>query len=270
MTGVRRWGGYLALVIVFAIACGLLSWWQLSRRAEAVAEVDRIVSNYNATPVPLSDKLTSLEDWDEDAKWTPVQMRGEYLVDDQFLVRNRPGATGSGYEQLVPLLLDDGRVFVVNRGWVPNGSTIDGPDDVPEPPVGEVTVVVRLKPGEPTLLGRTAPAGQLATIHLPTIAEQLDRDVYTGAYGVLAVEDPSVAVMPVPAIKPEANEGPHLSYALQWIAFGILAFIGLVWAFRREKRIAALPEEERAAARAPRRRSEDSDEEDAILDRVGR
>ena len=37
MTWLRRWGGYLALVIVFAIACGLLSWWQWSRRAETVA-----------------------------------------------------------------------------------------------------------------------------------------------------------------------------------------------------------------------------------------
>ena len=34
--------------------------------------------------------------------------------------------------------------------------------------------------------------------------------------------------MPAPAVKPTADEGPHLSYALQWIAFGILAFVGAV------------------------------------------
>ena len=62
------------------------------------------------------------------------------------------------------------------------------------------------------------------------------------------------------------DEGPHLSYAIQWIAFGILAFIGLIWAYRRERRISAMPIEEQAAARAPRRRSRDSDYEDAVLD----
>lgn len=270
MTGLRRWGGYLALVIVFAIACGLLSWWQWSRRAEAVAEVDRIVANYDAAPVPLGDRIDALDAWDEDAEWAPVELRGEYLSDQAVLVRNRPHASGSGYEQLVPLLLDDGSVFVVDRGWLPNGATIDGPDDVPQPPEGEVTVVARLKQGEPTLLGRSAPEGQVATINLPTIAEFVGLPTYTGAYGLLASEDPSAAVLPAPAAKPDEDEGPHLSYALQWIAFGILAFVGLVWAYRREKRIAALPAEEQAAARAPRLRSEDTDEEDAILDRIGR
>ncbi len=53
MTGLRRWGGYLAVVIVFAVACGLLSWWQWSRRAEAVAEIDRVTVNYDAQPVAI-------------------------------------------------------------------------------------------------------------------------------------------------------------------------------------------------------------------------
>ena len=68
---------------------------------------------------------------------------------------------------------------------------------------------------------------------------------------------------------PVIDEGPHLSYAIQWIAFAVLAFFGLVWAYRREKRINALPADQRAAARAPRARSSDSDAEDAILDKAG-
>jgi hypothetical protein len=49
----------------------------------------------------------------------------------------------------------------------------------------------------------------------------------------------------------------------------VLAFFGLFWAFRRERRIMALPTEEQAAARTPRIRSTDSDVEDAILDEAG-
>lgn len=264
--GVRRWGGYLALVLVFAIACGLLSWWQWARRAEAVAEIERVEVNYDAPPVALADMLATLDAWSEDDEWRPVELTGHYLVHQQLLVRNRPYNGASGFEVLVPFALDDGRIFVIDRGWVPVGSSIEAPDAVPAPPDGELTVVARLKPGEPTLLGRTAPEGQLATIHLPSVAELVGDETYVGAYGLLAGEDPATSERPAPAIRPEADEGPHLSYALQWIAFGILAFVALYWAVRRERRIAALPESEQAAARAPTRRSEDSDYEDAAVD----
>jgi cytochrome oxidase assembly protein ShyY1 len=264
--GVRRWGGYLAVVVVFAIACGLLSWWQWARRAEAVEEIERVAVNYDAAPAPVGDVLPALDAWSEDDEWLPVELTGHYLADEQLLVRNRPYNGASGFEVLVPFALDDGRIFVVDRGWVPVGSSIEAPDAVPAPPDGELTVVARLKPGEPTLLGRTAPEVQLATIHLPSVAELLGDETYVGAYGLLASEEPAPAERPAPAIRPEADEGPHLSYALQWIAFGILAFIALFWAFRRERRIAALPMDEQAAARAPARRSEDTDYEDAAVD----
>ncbi len=264
--GVRRWGGYLAVVVVFAIACGLLSWWQWARRAEAVAEIERVAVNYDATPVPVADALPALDAWSEDDEWLPVELTGRYLVDQQLLVRNRPYNGSSGFEVLVPFELEDGRIFVVDRGWVPIGSSIEAPDAGPAPPDGELTVVARLKPGEPTLLGRTAPEGQLATIHLPSVAELVGDETYIGGYGLLASEEPAPAERPAPALRPEADEGPHLSYALQWIAFGLLAFIALIWAFRRERRIAALPPAEQAAARAPTRRSADSDYEDAAVD----
>ena len=269
-SGIRRWGAYLALTIVFAIVCGLLSWWQWGRRADAVSEIDRVAANYDQTPVPVDDLLPALDAWSDALEWRPVALHGRYLVDEQLLARNRPRDGAPGFEVLTPLLLDDGTVFVVNRGWLPTGSAQDAPDVVPAPPAGEVDVVARLKPGEPTLLGRTAPEGQLATIHLESVSELVGEPTYTGAYGLVASEDPAVADMPAAAVKPIADEGPHLSYALQWIAFGILAFAGLFWAFRRERRFAALPVEEQAAARASdraaRRRSDDTDEEDALLD----
>jgi len=267
VTGLRRWGGYLAVVIVFAVACGLLSWWQWSRRAEAVAEIDRVTANYDAAPVALEDVLRELDSWQVDDRWLPVQVTGRYLVNEQLLVRNRPYNGASGFEVLVPFQLTDGRVFVIDRGWLPVGSSIDAPDTVPAPPSGEVTVIARLKAGEPELPGRTAPEGQLATIHLPSVAALSGDETFTGAYGLLASEDPAPAELrPSPALKPDADEGPHLSYALQWIAFGVLAFVALLWAFRRERRIAALPVAEQAAARAPKRRSADADYEDAVLD----
>jgi cytochrome oxidase assembly protein ShyY1 len=274
MRGARRWAGYVALTVVFAIACGLLSWWQWSRRAEAIAAIDLVAANYDAEPAPVDAVLPGLDAWQASDEWRPVVLTGEYLVDEQLLVRNRPRDGGPGWEVLVPFRLDDGRVLAIDRGWLPVGSRDDVPDEVPAAPEGEVTVVARLKPGEPTLPGRTAPDGQLATIHLPTVAELVGGEVYTGAYGLVASEDPAPAVAPRSAERPIADEGPHLSYAMQWIAFAVLAFVALVWGVRHERRVQReeAAEAEALAAGAPpparrrRKRDADADAEDAVLD----
>ncbi|GMA92606.1 SURF1 family protein [Homoserinibacter gongjuensis] len=162
LTGWRRWGAYLALTLVFAVACGLLSWWQWARRGEAVDEIQRIEQNYDAAPRAVDEVLDGFSAWDDDDEWTPVALHGEYLADQQVLVRNRVRGGQPGFEQLVPLRLDDGSVFVVDRGWLPLGDGPNAtPDAVPQPPEGEVTVVARLRQAEPALPGRSAPEGQL-------------------------------------------------------------------------------------------------------------
>ena len=269
----RRWLGYLALVIVFALACTLLSMWQLARRDEARIEIDRVETNWDATPQDLAQVLPSRDEFDEGDTWTPVKITGRYLVDEQFLVRGRPFNGLPGFEQLVPLQLDDGSVFIVNRGWLQVGNAQDTPDFIPEPPNGEVSVVARLKPGEPIVAGRSAPAGQIATINLAQLAEQLGVPTYIGAYGLLDSEVPASGALPAAAVRPVADEGPHLSYAFQWLVFGVMAFIGLAWAIRQEYRFRNEddPEEQaRAAERAKRKAAKprsDSEVEDELLAR---
>lgn len=267
----RRWFGYLGMAVVFAIGCVLLSQWQFDRREEALVEVTRIEQNYDMTPMPLSEALPQLDSFDADLKWTPVTMTGTYLVDEQLLVRNRPYGGQPGFEVLTPVQLADGSVFIVDRGWVPHGAEQDLPDVVPAPPSGEVTVVAHLKPGEPSLAGRTAPAGQVPTIQLTEIDGLISQPLYTGAYGLLASESPAAETRPAAAPKPEPDEGPHLSYAVQWIVFALLGFGGLAYALRQEYRLINADdpvEREKAAlrrAKAAAKRS-DADIEDELLD----
>ena len=231
-----RWFGYLGMAIVFAIACVLLSQWQFGRLDEARREIERIDTNYAKSPQQLGDVLPSLTSWDVAVEWTPVSLTGTYLVDDQLLVRNRPYNGNPGFEVLTPLKLSDGSVFVVDRGWLPSGDTQDKPDVVPAPPSGVVTVVARVKQGEPDLPGRSAPAGEIPSIDLAEVATEVGQPTYTGGYGLMESESPATATRPLPAIKPEEDEGPHLSYAIQWIIFAFFGFVGLGYAIRQEYR----------------------------------
>lgn len=271
-----RWAGYFALVVVFAIAsCGFGNW-QFDRRAQAQTEIARIQANYEAEPRAVDEVVPQLDYWSDDLKWTPVLLTGTYLKDEEILVRGRPYSGRPGFEVLTPLLLEDGSVFVVNRGWVSIGSRQDNPDVVPEAPDGRVVVSARLKAGEPTIDGKSAKAGsnQIATIHLPDVASRLDLPTYTGAYGIVATQEPTPSSAPIVAPKPDLDEGPHLSYALQWYVFALLAFIGLGWALRQEYRVVnsadprVIDEERRRKERKEKRAPSDADIEDALLDDV--
>jgi len=268
----KQWAGYLALTIVFAVVCSGLGMWQLARRAEAQAEISRVDANFDADAVNLTDALPTLDSFEESQKWLPVEMTGTYLLDEELLVRNRTFNINPGFEVLTPLLLANGDIFIVDRGWIPTGENQDAPDSVPAAPTGEVTVVARLKQGEPVLAGRSATGNQVATINLPAIADRLGADTYTGAYGLMKTEDPAPADRPTAVARPVRDEGPHLSYAFQWFVFALMGFIGLGWAARQEFRNinAEVPEEQlRAAERARRQAAKprsDAEIEDELMD----
>ena len=283
-----KWLGYLLLAAIFATACVFLGRWQMDRRAETLAEINRVVNNYSATPIPFSEAKDQFAQLDPAKEWTQVELKGTYDAAAQRVVRNRPLNGQPGYEVVVPFRLDSGETVVIDRGWLPIGNKNPGsPDSVPAPPAGEVTAVVRLKHGEPELQ-RGAPTGQLASIDLPTYAAQLGYPLFTGAYGQLASETPAVADMPVAFPKPSTDEGTHLSYSLQWFAFGVLMFVGFGYAARQQARNAAIDAEDdeepladgavhsavRAARRRPvtprkRTKATAEEEEDALLDAQG-
>lgn len=267
----RRWFGYLALALVFAAVCVGLSKWQIDRTNETRAANDLITHNYHNTPRPITDVLPSLTAFSANQEWTTVRITGKYLPDAQLLVRNRPLNGQPGFEVLNPMLLEDGSVFVVDRGYLPTGNDQDRPDSIPEPRSGTVTTVVRLKAGEPNLAGRTGSRGELATIHLVDVAALVDKPTYTGAYGLMVTETPAAASRPTALPKPELDEGLHISYAIQWVIFAIIAFFGLGYAIRQEYRLrnAEDPDEQERADERERRRLakplSDAEIEDEIL-----
>jgi cytochrome oxidase assembly protein ShyY1 len=253
----------LGLAILFAVACVLLSRWQMSRLAEAQAIIDLVNRNYDAAPVPFQDASQQFEHLAGDHEWEQVSLRGSYQVADTRVIRNRPLNGQPGYEVVVPLKLDSGQTVIVDRGWLPIGNQEQGrPDSVPAPPSGEVSVVVRLRPSEPTL-DRGAPSGQLASIDLPTYAGQLKYPVLTGSYGLMASESPAAATTPTALPKPQPDDGTHLSYALQWLAFGVLMFIGFGYAARQHARNRAIDAAAEAAEAAEATRGQGEDHAEA-------
>jgi len=245
-----RWVGWLVLVAIFATACISLGNWQANRRDEVLTGIERVNRNYFADPVSGKQALAKFKQLPDEKIWMTVSLTGTYLSDDTYIVRNRIKAGRPGYEVLVPFKTTSGEVVILDRGYLPIGDKESGhPDSVPAPPTGQVTVQARLKPSE-VRLNRGAPEGQLASIQLEDYASHLNYDIAQGAYGITYEEDPSPKVAPQPLDAPDMDEGPHLSYEIQWYIFGVLAFVGFWYAARQQKKLNAEDAAELAEAKA--------------------
>ena len=196
-------------------------------------------------------------------------------------MRNRPHGGTAAFEVLVPFRLADGRVLLIDRGWVPPGEDQPLPDVIPAPPEGETTVIARLRPAEQLpASGRSAPEGQVPTINPELVADVIDPgvggDLELSAYGVMVSEDPAPRRGPPrwrcrPKIRgrtcPTRSSG---SCSRSWGSSSSAtssARSGDTGARTRRSRAATTP---RHGARPARRRDRDMQDEDSILDAAGR
>jgi len=107
--------------------------------------------------------------------------------------------------------------------------------EVPAPPANDVIVVARVHQGE-SATGKDAPEGQVASINLQEIGERTHLPVAAGAYGLLDSEEPTPVQRPVQKSEPELDNGPNLSYSMQWYAFAVLIYAVYAWSARQKVR----------------------------------
>ncbi|MCK8673403.1 SURF1 family protein [Rhodococcus sp. HM1] len=229
----------LAVVVVgFAYACfTVLAPWQLGKNTSTSERNDRIAESLSQDPVPVGELVGDGEPAQDD-EWRRVTATGSYLPDSDVLVRLRSVESQPAYEVLTPFTLDDGRAVLVNRGYVRPALGTEVPAIEPAP-TGQVTLEARIRMSEGTVPGkepfRDAGFLQVYYIDTPQVAAATGLDL-AGGYLQLAEGQPGgLGTIPLPQL----DAGPYLSYGLQWLAFGIMAPLGLgyvVWAELRERR----------------------------------
>lgn len=234
----KKWLNWIALVVAFAVACGFLANWQFARRDAKLASIALVKSNYNAGVVPLSELSTGSKFDLPQKTWRMASITGHYQPEKLLLVRNRPNDGQPGFEELVPFLSLDGALVYVSRGWIPSGSNQDYPDNLPKPDDLETTIVFHLMVEEP-ILNRSAPKGQIATINVELANQQTGlTSTFTNGYVRLISEAPSAGAILKPMPAPATEEGNNLSYAFQWILFGLMAALALLWRIRKDEQLA--------------------------------
>lgn len=249
------------------MACVGLASWQIERRSEAVAKIERVANNYDLDQLAFEEISSLSGDAIVAYEWRSVVLTGSYLVQDTLLVRNRAIAGQPGFVQLVPFVTTTGEVVIVERGWIAADSDLS-PSNAFLPGSIEKSIVARVRLGE-TIPNRESPSGQLTSINLPEIQDLIAINLEQNFYLRMVTESPAESSYPQPLSRPVLDEGNHLSYAVQWIIFAVMGFFALFWAIRQEQEYRRMERDPSYIPRSVRRKANnDSSVEDEILDRA--
>lgn len=222
----RAIAGHLLVVAVVALLVSL-GQWQVQRLDEVRTANARLSERAASAPVALDALLAEVGDDPAALEFRRVVVDGTFRAEEEVLQRNRVGRGLQGLDVLTPLDLGDGRALLVRRGWVP--TTMDVPPVAgAEPPDGvvRITGVLERSVDQPTFGARDPEEGRLERVFHPDTA-RLDRQMTGTLLPVVLRMDPlpgtDATTPPAPQGTPALDEGSHLSYAVQWHLFALLA-----------------------------------------------
>ena len=207
-----------------------LATWQLDRHQQRKDFNATLVQRFEAPVRPLDELLQSGEP--ADIEWLPTAVTGTYLQGEDISLVNVSQNGAAGYDAITPLLLSNGKVVLVNRGFLPLVA------EFPPAPSGEVSILGRIRATSERRTGAVSdPAtGELAEaqrIDIDRLQQQIDGELVP-VYVQLLKSTPTEAPTLSTIADPDFSNGPHLSYTVQWFFFALCAAGGWVALVRRE------------------------------------
>jgi surfeit locus 1 family protein len=220
----RRIGVFVALAIVLAALFIRLGFWQLDRLKQRRARNAVLVSRLAETPVPIAALRDTVSYRRAVLAGTP-----DYANEIVLTGRSRQGSPGVYVFTPVRRTGTDTAVLV-NRGWVyaPDAATID---------LSRWREARRVFNGYVLSLSPAASSNstQASDRKLRTLASSSVRQMlpYAISTQYLVSQDSAADTTPARLAVPALDDGPHLSYAIQWFSFATIALVGSYVVMRR-------------------------------------
>lgn len=202
-----------------------LGIWQLGRLHERRARNAMAAEAGRTSPVDLNIPGVRRDSTLADR---PVLVRGEYDRTHEIVLRNHVLRDTPGIWLVTPLrIAGSDSALLVNRGFVPAADAITADlDSLDEP--GTITVRGRAGPfpsssdsGEPLSRGGRVSWKRL---DLEALRQVLPYPVL--AVSILQTPDTALPRHPIRLQPAPLDDGPHLSYAVQWFSFALIGLVG--------------------------------------------
>ena len=225
----RSWVVLLAAILTVA-GTARLGWWQLDRAGQknALQAARESQGRLGAltTAELASDAQAAVAQWHRKAV-----VDGVWLTDRTVFLDNRPMNGKVGFFVVTPLLLDDGRAVVVQRGWLPRDATDRTRIAPHQTDSGRVQVAGRIAPSTSRLydLGGAASGPIRQNLGVDDFAIEIRRSLLPL---VIVQDDPGNAKpdgLSRQWPQPASDVHKHYGYAFQWFGLSALAITLYVW-----------------------------------------
>ena len=224
---------FVLFALVLAAICVRLGIWQLHRLQERKARNALLGARISAPPISPRE----LPHDTAEARFRRVRITGIPDYEHELIHAARSRMGSPGVNLLTPVRIPGSdTAMIVNRGWVyaPDGSTIDH---------------ARWHDRDSTFVGYAVefpPSGGGTFQNKPTVLTRLSYDVVSKAVPypvsptyIVALDEGEdttnaanrIARLPAPSL----DNGPHLSYAIQWFGFATVALVGAAIVIRQSR-----------------------------------
>ena len=204
----RRDVGAVVSAVLVAAVCVRLGIWQVDRLAQRRARNAVLAARLALPPLELRGGGIPADS----AQNRRVVARGIYNFAGELGWPGRSFQGTPGVALITPLHLPDGSAVVVDRGWAPSPDAFHVDHTrYREPDTATVRGIALIPPRG---RGDVSVAG-----FLPFVIQ-------------LETPDPA-AGLPRRWPPPAMDDGPHLSYAIQWFSFAVIALVGTAVLIRR-------------------------------------
>lgn len=225
--------GLVVLSVIMAILCARLGVWQVHRLYERRASNALIAQRLAEAPVSIAQlpRDTSA------LRFRRVVLHGAYDYAHEIVLTLRTRNGSPGVNVVTPVRIPGtDTALLVNRGWAyaPDGVHNDLSPWREGDSVQAIGYAVPFGGPEPGIEQSSTRPNGYRWIDPKVIATSVPYPVYP----VLVVLEGDTAapktILPrVPP--PPLDEGPHLSYAIQWFAFMLIAIVGMIVFVRHVK-----------------------------------
>jgi len=220
--------GTVVLLAVVA-ACVRLGFWQLDRLRQRRELNAGMAARLEAPTVQLPTAPPDTAGF----LFRHLEVTGRYDDARSIVLPGRSFQGVPGVHLLTPLVVDPADAVLVNRGWVPaaDGATIPLDSFPTSAPGAEVHLQGLLLP----LPFSTRPAEAASAAdtlfrriwyHLERHRLQAQFPYHLAGAELQLLPATGDAAFPRPLPPPALDEGPHLSYAIQWFSFALIGIVG--------------------------------------------
>jgi len=217
----RDWGGAL-IALAAATLFVRLGIWQVHRLSQRRAR-NAVIAARRALPPLVVEGRPEVAEPDALAD-RRVIAHGVFDYGGERLWPGRTYDGTPGVAVLTPLRLADGSAVYVDRGWVPSPDGVH--IDRPAVREADTATVAGFAFATPRGRGDIDVRRLQDSVSYPLLPYVLQQSPRAGGFGRLPYRWPERAL----------DDGPHLSYAIQWFSFAAITLVGTVALLRKAQR----------------------------------